>query len=113
MNPESWLAVVGDVVALSRGGKGTHAGGDQILRGDLRQAATRLVLPLWPFGQHARAANRGGGFVYDTDAYNDDLPYYVEVTGTQHLIVPYSLTYNDAGSSCPKVTVVPAISTIC
>ncbi len=37
-----------------------------------------------------------GGFVYDSDAYNDDLPYYVEVTGTQHLIVPYSLTYNDA-----------------
>ena len=54
-----------------------------------------------------------GVFVYDSDAYNDDLPYYVEVTGTQHLIVPYSLTYNDAGSSCRKVMVVPAISTIC
>ena len=37
-----------------------------------------------------------GGFIYDSDAYNDDLPYYVEVNGKQHLIVPYSMTYNDA-----------------
>ena len=37
-----------------------------------------------------------GGFVYDSDAYNDDLPYFTEVNGKQHLIVPYSLTYNDA-----------------
>lgn len=37
-----------------------------------------------------------GGFVYDSDAYNDDLPYYVEVQGKQHLVLPYTLTYNDA-----------------
>jgi peptidoglycan/xylan/chitin deacetylase (PgdA/CDA1 family) len=37
-----------------------------------------------------------GGFVYDSDAYNDDLPYFTTVNGTRHLIVPYSLTYNDA-----------------
>jgi len=37
-----------------------------------------------------------GGFVYDSDAYNDDLPYYVEVSGKRHLILPYSFTYNDA-----------------
>ncbi len=37
-----------------------------------------------------------GGFVYDADAYNDDLPYYVEVSGRTHLVVPYTLTYNDA-----------------
>src|SRR5215213_2800468 len=36
-----------------------------------------------------------GGFVYDSDAYNDDLPYFTEVKGTRHLIVPYTLTYND------------------
>ena len=36
-----------------------------------------------------------GGFVYDSDVYNDDLPYYVEVLGKRHLIVPYSFTYND------------------
>jgi peptidoglycan/xylan/chitin deacetylase (PgdA/CDA1 family) len=37
-----------------------------------------------------------GGFTYDADAYNDDLPYYTEVLGRRHLIVPYSFTYNDA-----------------
>lgn len=36
-----------------------------------------------------------GGFLYDSDAYNDDLPYFVEVNSQRHLVVPYSLTYND------------------
>ena len=36
-----------------------------------------------------------GGFVYDSDAYNDDLPYFTEVSGKRHLVMPYSLTYND------------------
>ena len=40
-----------------------------------------------------------GGFVYDADAYNDDLPYFVDVHGTRHLVVPYSFTYNAAGTS--------------
>jgi peptidoglycan/xylan/chitin deacetylase (PgdA/CDA1 family) len=37
-----------------------------------------------------------GGFLYDSDAYNDDLPYFVEVKGKRHLVVPYSLAYNDS-----------------
>jgi peptidoglycan/xylan/chitin deacetylase (PgdA/CDA1 family) len=37
-----------------------------------------------------------GGFVYDADAYNDDLPYFVDVGATRHLVVPYSATYNDS-----------------
>jgi peptidoglycan/xylan/chitin deacetylase (PgdA/CDA1 family) len=36
-----------------------------------------------------------GGFAYDSDAYNDDLPYYVDVKGKRHLVIPYSMTYND------------------
>lgn len=36
-----------------------------------------------------------GGFLYDSDAYNDELPYWVEVGGKPHLIVPYSLGPND------------------
>jgi len=36
-----------------------------------------------------------GGFAYDSDAYNDDLPYFVNVNGHQHLIVPYTLVTND------------------
>lgn len=42
-----------------------------------------------------------GGFEYDSDAYNDDLPYFTEVGGKRHLVVPYSLTYNDAKFSMP------------
>ena len=36
-----------------------------------------------------------GGFLYDSDAYNDELPYWVTVAGRGHLVVPYSLTHND------------------
>jgi len=36
-----------------------------------------------------------GGFLYDSDAYNDELPYWKTVKGKTHLIVPYSLTNND------------------
>lgn len=37
-----------------------------------------------------------GGFSYDSDAYNDELPYWVKVAGRDHLVVPYSLVTNDA-----------------
>lgn len=36
-----------------------------------------------------------GGFLYDSDAYNDELPYYEKVKGKQHLVVPYNQTLND------------------
>jgi peptidoglycan/xylan/chitin deacetylase (PgdA/CDA1 family) len=36
-----------------------------------------------------------GGFVYDCNAYNDDLPYYTRVKGKPWLVVPYSLEVND------------------
>jgi putative urate catabolism protein len=36
-----------------------------------------------------------GGFLYDSDAYNDELPYWVRVSGRPHLVVPYSLATND------------------
>lgn len=37
-----------------------------------------------------------GGFIYDSDAYNDDLPYWVSCMGRQHLVVPYTQVMNDA-----------------
>ena len=37
-----------------------------------------------------------GDFLYDSDAYNDDVPYWLTVSGKQHLVVPYSMTTNDA-----------------
>jgi allantoinase len=36
-----------------------------------------------------------GGFLYDSDAYNDDLPYWVRVSGKNHLVIPYTLDVND------------------
>ena len=37
-----------------------------------------------------------GGFTYDSDAYNDELPYWARVADRPHLVVPYSLVTNDA-----------------
>lgn len=36
-----------------------------------------------------------GGFLYDSDSYADELPFWQSVEGKPHLIVPYSLTTND------------------
>ena len=36
-----------------------------------------------------------GGFLYDSDYYGDELPFWKTVNGKPHLIVPYSLTNND------------------
>jgi putative urate catabolism protein len=36
-----------------------------------------------------------GGFLYDSDSYADELPYWLDVDGTDHLVVPYTLDAND------------------
>jgi putative urate catabolism protein len=36
-----------------------------------------------------------GGFLYDSDSYADDLPYWASVDGRHHLVVPYTLDTND------------------
>ena len=43
-----------------------------------------------------------GGFLYDSDAYNDDLPYFTEVRGKRHLVIPYSFVYNDGRYVLPQ-----------
>jgi len=35
------------------------------------------------------------GYAYDSDSYDDELPYWVKVNGRDHLVVPYSITHND------------------
>jgi allantoinase len=37
-----------------------------------------------------------GGFLYDSDAYNDDLPYWTQVCGRRHLIIPHTFEMNDS-----------------
>ena len=36
-----------------------------------------------------------GGFLYDRDSLGDELPYWVEVDGTGHLVIPTSYETND------------------
>ncbi|WP_245232533.1 polysaccharide deacetylase family protein [Thiorhodococcus minor] len=36
-----------------------------------------------------------GGFLYDSDAYDDDQPHWLREDGDAHLIIPYSLVTND------------------
>ena len=43
-----------------------------------------------------------GGFLYDADDYNDDLPFWSTVNGHQHLIVPYTLDANDMRFATPQ-----------
>jgi peptidoglycan/xylan/chitin deacetylase (PgdA/CDA1 family) len=59
----------------------------------------RPVGSYFPFGPSVSTREllvEEGGFLYDSDAYNDDLPYIVEVQGREHLVVPYSAVYNDS-----------------
>ena len=36
-----------------------------------------------------------GGFLYDSDDYSDELPFWSKIEKTPHLIIPYSLDTND------------------
>jgi peptidoglycan/xylan/chitin deacetylase (PgdA/CDA1 family) len=57
-----------------------------------------------PVGWHTRSASspntrrllvEHGGFLYDSDAYNDDVPYVVDVAGNPHVVLPYAFDTND------------------
>ena len=43
-----------------------------------------------------RLVVESGGFLYDSDAYNDDLPYWTRVGTANHLVIPYSFDTNDS-----------------
>jgi peptidoglycan/xylan/chitin deacetylase (PgdA/CDA1 family) len=67
-------------------------------------AAIRAAAGVRPVGWHTRSASSAntrrllveeGGFLYDSDAYDDDLPYVVEVAGRPHVVVPYAFDTND------------------
>jgi len=44
---------------------------------------------------HTRRLLVEEGFLYDSDAYNDDTPYLVPVAGHSHLVLPYAFDTND------------------
>jgi peptidoglycan/xylan/chitin deacetylase (PgdA/CDA1 family) len=43
-----------------------------------------------------------GGFLYDSECYNDDLPYWTDVGGKPHIVVPYDLVVNDCRFVLPQ-----------
>jgi allantoinase len=43
-----------------------------------------------------------GGFLYDSDSYADDLPYWTRVGDKAHLVVPYTLDANDMRFAAPQ-----------
>ena len=57
-----------------------------------------------PIGWHTRSATslatrdlliEQGGFLYDSNAYNDDLPYTVDTREGPHVVLPYAFDSND------------------
>jgi peptidoglycan/xylan/chitin deacetylase (PgdA/CDA1 family) len=67
-------------------------------------AAIKTVTGTRPVGWHTRSPGsvntrrllvEEGGFLYDSDAYNDDLPYFVKIAGKRHLVLPYAFDTND------------------
>lgn len=66
--------------------------------------AIRLAAGTAPVGWHTRSAStpntrsllvEHGGFLYDSDAYDDDVPYVEENGGGAHVILPYAFDTND------------------
>jgi peptidoglycan/xylan/chitin deacetylase (PgdA/CDA1 family) len=67
-------------------------------------AAIAVTTGVRPVGWHTRSPGspntrrllvEEGGFLYDSDAYNDDLPYFDHVGGKRHLVLPYAFDTND------------------
>jgi peptidoglycan/xylan/chitin deacetylase (PgdA/CDA1 family) len=79
-------------------------------RDEEREAIKRAIVSLQkttgsrPLGWYCREMSvntrelvaEEGGFLYDSDCYSDDLPYWTKVLGKNHLVVPYTLVTNDA-----------------
>ena len=67
-------------------------------------AAIKAVTGTRPLGWHTRSPGsvntrrllvEEGGFLYESDAYNDDLPYFVQIGDKRHLVLPYAFDTND------------------
>jgi peptidoglycan/xylan/chitin deacetylase (PgdA/CDA1 family) len=85
----------------------SHAGMSEEIE---RQRISRTVAAIAaasgvrPVGWHTRSAAsintrrlllEEGGFLYDSDAYNDDLPYTLGSGQRRHVVLPYSFDTND------------------
>ncbi|PYM62841.1 MAG: chitin deacetylase [Candidatus Rokuibacteriota bacterium] len=85
----------------------SHAGmPEEVERAVIARSVATItrVAGVRPVGWHTRSASSAntrrllveeGGFLYDSDAYDDDLPYLVEAGGRHHVVVPYAFDTND------------------
>ncbi len=119
-NPEAADAIVGagyDVCCHGWRWIGYHLLGEEEEREHIQRAIKSLIKttgsrPLGWYCRYAPSLNtrslivEEGGFLYDSDAYNDDLPYWVEVEEKPHLVIPYTLDNNDM-----KFSVAPGFNT--
>lgn len=88
---------------------------EEVERAHIRQAIAAIAATCgerpvgWYTGRISANTRRlvaeEGGFLYESDAYNDDLPYWVEIAGKPQLIIPYTLDNNDM-----KFSVAPGFS---
>ena len=71
---------------------------------DMTHRAVSKAAGVAAVGWHTRSTSsldtRGlivdhGGFLYDSDAYDDDIPYMREVAGRDHVVLPYAFDTND------------------
>ncbi|WP_191084003.1 polysaccharide deacetylase family protein [Roseococcus microcysteis] len=83
-----------------------HAGMDEATERQRIADATAIITreigtpPLGWYTRYAPSENTRRlliehGYLYDSDAYDDELPYWREVDGKPHLVLPYNLTHND------------------
>jgi putative urate catabolism protein len=78
---------------------------EEVERADIARAiqVTERIVGTRPVGWYCgrlsqntrRLVAEEGGFLYDSDSYADDLPYWETVKGRPHLIIPYALDSND------------------
>ncbi|WP_246659167.1 polysaccharide deacetylase family protein [Rhizobium sp. FY34] len=85
----------------------SHAGMDEATEREViakTVEAIRTATGQRPVGWHTRSASspntrrllvEEGGFLYDSDAYNDDIPYDLTVDGKRHIVLPYAFDTND------------------
>ena len=73
-------------------------------RADIDRAIASIVETTGqkPLGWHSRGASEHTrshlaelGFLYDSDSYDDDIPYIVDVNGRDFLTIPYAVDTND------------------
>lgn len=94
LQPHGWRWI--DYETLSEGEEREHIarGVEQVVR--LTGAHPLGYYAGMPSINTRRLVIEEGGFLYDSDTYSDDLPYWTNDFGTPHLVLPYSLDTNDS-----------------